>query len=660
MDAFYERLIVRAATIDELLSDDFEPLPGQKGDTDLAARRLAAWCRSCASGDWSLFDRRLERDGLAIAQVLARFAAVRRKASAAPPAWIEDAIWLETALQEPGQNAAPIACAGPGRALCVRAAVHATGRTGRRAALVGYRRARARQLERSRTRVSAPGAAQGALQPRHAGALRALRQGAQCRRNVSGRGEAAARRRHVALRSLRRRHESRRLPATVRRQAGAVAAVGHAHAAMDRHLARIGRCASMPIWRRSADASALPAPTAALPRSKAISPIRTMTATRSGSSSFEDGARVVYKPKDLRLDAAWHALVERLNRAKPPVELKAVHAIARDGYGWTEFIDHAGCADQEGCKRFFRRAGAWLALFHCFAATDMHQENMIASGDHPVPIDLEMILQAAAEERNAEDPEDQAFDAAIEIVANSVMTVGLLPAYGRSPDNNVFAVGGMTADWNSKTEVTWDNINSDAMRPAKAEGGRQDHPESAACRRPQCQVRRPRRRLRRGLCRVRELPAGADQGRQAGRPVRRICRRPRPQGHSRHPVLLHAAAASEKPPKHGRRRDLVGASGFRRQAVGLGQESIRCGRCSGPNARRSSRSTCRISCRPATATTSAMRPAFHSVRGRLGPRSRPRARPQLRRAGYRLADRGHPQNTSSISQSPGPPTALAR
>ena len=184
--------------------------------------------------------------------------------------------------------------------------------------------------------------------------------------------------------------------------------------------------------------------------------------------SFEDGSRVVYKPKDLRLDVAWHALVERLNRAEPPLELKAVRAIARDGYGWTEFIDHAGCADQEGCKRFFRRAGAWLALFHCFAANDMHQENMIAAGDHPVPIDLETILQATAEEHKAQDPEAQAFDAAMETVANSVMMVGLLPAYGRSPDNNVFAIGGMTADWNSKTKLKWNNINSDEMRPAKS------------------------------------------------------------------------------------------------------------------------------------------------------------------------------------------------
>ena len=70
----------------------------------------------------------------------------------------------------------------------------------------------------------------------------------------------------------------------------------------------------------------------------------------------------------------------------------------------------------------------------------MHQENMIAAGDHPVPIDLEMILQATAEERKVQDPEGQAFDAAREIVANSVLTIGLLPAYGRSPDNKVFAV----------------------------------------------------------------------------------------------------------------------------------------------------------------------------------------------------------------------------
>src|SRR5215471_15123094 len=101
MDAFHERLIVRAATIDELLSDDFEPTLGQKDDADLASKRLAAWSRSAASGDWSLFGRRLARDGLAFDDVLARFSTVRRKPSAALPAWVSDVIWIEAALQGP-------------------------------------------------------------------------------------------------------------------------------------------------------------------------------------------------------------------------------------------------------------------------------------------------------------------------------------------------------------------------------------------------------------------------------------------------------------------------------------------------------------------------------------------------------------------------------
>src|SRR5262249_1512881 len=112
MDPFHEHLIVRASTIDELLSSDFETLPGQKGDAGKAAQRLATWCRACASGDWSLFNRRLERDALTIEQVLARFATARRKVSVPPPTWIGDAVWIEAALQSLTTNAVPAALRG--------------------------------------------------------------------------------------------------------------------------------------------------------------------------------------------------------------------------------------------------------------------------------------------------------------------------------------------------------------------------------------------------------------------------------------------------------------------------------------------------------------------------------------------------------------------
>ncbi|OAF17402.1 hypothetical protein AXW67_09460 [Bradyrhizobium neotropicale] len=466
MDAFFERLTVQAATIDELLSNDFEALPGQKRDADLAARRLAAWCRSSASGDWSLFARRLDRDRLSIGQVLAKFATVRRRASASAPAWIGDAIWIEAALQSPSKDRDVIAA--PDRAesyafehLFAPVVEQAesllwTGIDGRAFKNLSdsARSCLRHLLLKEVCSLSAPAIYERFVKARKASVTPA---GA---RETQRDGRKSQYDRFIAEMKgggLRRLFEDKpvllRLIASITRQW--IDTSREFIMRLDFDLATIRRDilhsgAGSQVVQIEGDLS---------------------DPHNSGHSvlivRFEEGSRVVYKPKDLRLDAAWHTLVQRLNRGGAPVELKPVQAIARDGYGWTQFIDHSGCTDDKGCQRFFRRAGAWLALFHCFAGSDMHQENMIAAGEHPVPIDLEMILQATAAEHKADEIEAQAFRAAMERVDNSVMTVGLLPAYGRSPDNKVFAIGGMNSDWTSRTQLAWSNINSDTMRPAK-------------------------------------------------------------------------------------------------------------------------------------------------------------------------------------------------
>jgi class II lanthipeptide synthase len=457
VDAFYEQLSLRAATIDELLSDAFEQLPAKQGDPVLADRRLAAWCQSSASGDRVLFEKRLERDGLSAAQVLQSLRAVRRNTAASPPPWITDATWIDAALQRPNDNQN-----FPGIA------------------------------------EAEPCAFEQLLAPVVAEADRQVWSDLDARISANLNESARGSLRHALLRSL----SELAAPAFYERFAKA-RGVGYAHFVSDMKTGGLRRLfEDKPVLlrliavltRQWIDASRefavrLEADLAAIGRDLLHSAAGTRAIKiegglsdphNSGRSvlivSFESGARVVYKPKDLRLDVAWRALAERLNRSNPPLELKAARAIARNGYGWTEFIAHSGCASQEGCERFFRRAGAWLALFHCFVTTDMHQENMIAAGEHPVPIDLETILQASAEEHKAKDPTSAAFDAANEIIGNSVMMVGLLPAYGRSAFNNVFAMGGMTADWNSRTVVKWNDINSDAMRPAKAKEVGQSNP----------------------------------------------------------------------------------------------------------------------------------------------------------------------------------------
>ena len=90
-----------------------------------------------------------------------------------------------------------------------------------------------------------------------------------------------------------------------------------------------------------------------------------------------------------------------------------------------------------------------------------------------MPIDLEMILQAADERGGMGDADDirgQAFEAAMETVIDSVMTVGLLPAYGKFPNSKVFSIGGVTSNSTPQVKIAWTAMNSDTMRPAKTVG----------------------------------------------------------------------------------------------------------------------------------------------------------------------------------------------
>ena len=112
MDSFYDRLINRAATIDELLSDDFEALSGETDRAGFGRRRLCACCQSAAGGDRSLFERRLERDGLDSAGVLAQLTAARRKPAAPTPLWAADASWVLPALESTTDKSAAEPLAG--------------------------------------------------------------------------------------------------------------------------------------------------------------------------------------------------------------------------------------------------------------------------------------------------------------------------------------------------------------------------------------------------------------------------------------------------------------------------------------------------------------------------------------------------------------------
>jgi type 2 lantibiotic biosynthesis protein LanM len=464
MDDFFERFAIRAATIDELLSDAFEVSPGQKADADVAARRLAAWCRSCASGDWTLFSRRLARDGLTLDQVLPRLATARRNPDFPLPFWVSDAQWIEAALRSPvnDRTIELLHSAGEPQAFehllapVVESAQNllwprlpesaASNLTETGISSLGY------SLAQRLSDLCAPALYKCFVSSMAEDAEGSAAPAADLTDASSARyNQFVAEMRDTGLRRL---FETKpillRLIASVTRQWIETT---------QEFLTRLhGDLPSIREQLLCTRAQSL------------VSYVAGGLGDRHNFGRsvqlvrFADGSKILYKPKDLRIDALWASVVERLNASAPPIDLRAARVLAGEGYGWSEFIDHTECSSRGGFESFFRRAGAWLCLFHIFVGTDMHEENMIAAGNHPVPIDLETILQAAETEGETAIAETFAFELARRRIANSVIMTGLLPSYTRSPQNMVLGHGGLLNHQNQTTGRSWENINTDAMK----------------------------------------------------------------------------------------------------------------------------------------------------------------------------------------------------
>lgn len=471
MDPFFESLIVRAATIDEILSNDFVPIKGQKPDAELAGRRLARWCCSCANGDWSLFSRRLKRDGLSIDDVLARFATIRPNPLAALPAWVKDAIWIEGALSKKPYNlpAGPIQPV-PFEHLFLELVREAELRLWADLPSPAFENfspsahtSLRRSLLHSLSSLSAP-----IIYERFDKIRTSDNRSKTSSLSKQAAGTALYENFVVGLAEGGLREIIRDKPVLLR----LIAVITRQWIDSSREL----------VARLQEDIELIRASILASHRRSQVDHIDGGLSDfhNEGRSvqviQFDDGSRIVYKPKDLRLDVAWKNLISILNEGAPPFLLKTVNAISRDGYGWTEFINHQDCETIEGCKRFFERAGAWLALFHCFGGTDFHQENIIASGEYPIPIDLETILQPHIDRQRGNDAEAEAYDAAIEIISNSVLMVGLLPSFIRSTNDETISIGGLAPYQSRVSALSWENINTDEMRPLRVMETRSESP----------------------------------------------------------------------------------------------------------------------------------------------------------------------------------------
>lgn len=155
---------------------------------------------------------------------------------------------------------------------------------------------------------------------------------------------------------------------------------------------------------------------------------------------FDSGARLVYKPKSLAAEVRFQELLAWCNERGASPALRTLQIVDRGDHSWVEYIDQATCQSRDEVRRFYERQGAYLALLYVVAATDLHFENLVAVGEHPMFIDLEALFHQR--------PHRQEIDPAAQALTESVLAIRLLPqtAYVEGIDQPVdFSGLGATA-----------------------------------------------------------------------------------------------------------------------------------------------------------------------------------------------------------------------
>lgn len=185
------------------------------------------------------------------------------------------------------------------------------------------------------------------------------------------------------------------------------------------------------------------------------------------NETASDLTRVVYKPKDLQLDRAYQDFLRTLNHSSTMSPLRTVMVLARDGYGFMEWVEHRPCRTDEELARFYTNAGRHLGVLHLLGCNDCHHENLIASNDQLILIDSETLFNPSLVDVDSGDADTQHLLSSLQIsMEDSVLRIGLLPHWtiegaGRKNAFDVSALGIVPTP--EREMPGWMAINSDGM-----------------------------------------------------------------------------------------------------------------------------------------------------------------------------------------------------
>lgn len=132
----------------------------------------------------------------------------------------------------------------------------------------------------------------------------------------------------------------------------------------------------------------------------------------------------------------------------------APRVLDRVSHHWSTWVPADACSKAHDVQEFYLRCGVTLAALHVLAGTDVHCENLIASGPHPVVVDLELLLNPGPDS-----------------TADALSRTGMLPDWRTAPSGHRFDMSALGADSEQHPDIanpSWRDVNTDQMRRVTA------------------------------------------------------------------------------------------------------------------------------------------------------------------------------------------------
>jgi type 2 lantibiotic biosynthesis protein LanM len=146
--------------------------------------------------------------------------------------------------------------------------------------------------------------------------------------------------------------------------------------------------------------------------------------------TFASGLKLVYKPRDLGIEQAYVKLLDWLNNHNICLPFKLLKILNRSTYGWVEFVEALCCKNKEESREYYKRSGMLLCLVYMLDSTDLHHDNIIACGEHPVLIDLETLMHPWVREmEQSKNNTKEVKSLASQQLWHSVLRTALLPQW---------------------------------------------------------------------------------------------------------------------------------------------------------------------------------------------------------------------------------------